>query len=639
VTLPTEAVTQAGSGLVFINSYSSNITSAIQAQFRSAALAAEHYLQSQFTNSLTISVDFDFASLGQSASAENSFETINTTYSALVAALNAHAVTSDQKTAVAGLPAADPSNGAGWELPESQAVMLGLAPQTNDVNLTVTLNSDLTWNFTQDAIGAIEHEISEGGFGRVGSLGLQATRWEPMDLYRFTAAGQRDYTGGQDGVPTYFGIDGNHVTSLQYHSSISAAGVDDNQDLADWTGTRGDAFGPGGPNAPGTVSATDLQVLTALGWTPMSQGAWVPAADDLASSVNDTSHPFGALSAAGVATGTLQQAGDRDLFKVQLFAGVTYTVSETGHVGGGGTLADPYLRLDDATGNAVAQNDDIVDGTNPDSRLTFTPTTSGTYYVEAGAYSDGYQGSYTVSVADGLTLSAALTGSLAAVLRVQPNYLPDANVVSALAATGVTAAQAATQLVAAAQTTSSVATMSYEFFTGSVPSSGGMDFLVSPTGPNASNINSAYYQSFNIENRYINFAVNLGKLGAGATAFNAAYGALDLFHATQQAYGVIFGITPSDTKVHALLDPTVTLGGTTMTRADYFAYYGGDGANGIGTKAAMVGWLLAEAVLADVGNYAKSNDAFLTDVSTNGAAYGVDIIGHYNQPSFAFNGG
>ena len=61
---------------------------------------------------------------------------------------------------------------------------------------------------------------------------------------------------------------------------------------------------------------------------------------------------------------------------------------------------------------------------------------------------------------------------------------------------------------------------------------------------------------------------------------------------------------------------------------DYFAAYGLDGPTGIGTKAAMVGWLLAEAVKADVGTYATSNNAYFADLA-DGAAYHVDMIGVY----------
>lgn len=188
-------------------------------------------------------------------------------------------------------------------------------------------------------------------------------------------------------------------------------------------------------------------------------------------------------------------------------------------------------------------------------------------------------------------------------------------------------AQAVAQIIVLAGATTSVATLAYQFFTGKIPGSPGYDFLVSATGPNANNLNSTYYQNFNLENRYINFAVNLGRVGEGSAAFNAAYNGKTLFDATKAAYQTIFGGAPTDAKVHLLID----------SRVDYFAAYGGDGANGIGTKAAMVGWLMAEAIKADIGMFAKSNDAFLADLS-DGATYSVDLIGTYGNASFVVSG-
>lgn len=197
-----------------------------------------------------------------------------------------------------------------------------------------------------------------------------------------------------------------------------------------------------------------------------------------------------------------------------------------------------------------------------------------------------------------------------------------------IAAGTVTNAQAITQIVNAAEASTSVATLTYQFFTGRIPSQAGIDYLVSPTGPNPNNLNSAYYQSFNIENRYINFAVNLGKLGDGKDGFAAAYGGKSLLDTVKSAYATIFGSTPSDTKVHALVD----------SRADYFATYGQDGLTGIGTKAAAVGWLLAEAAKADLGMYSKANDAFLSDLA-DGATFAVDIVGVYGKPEFVYHPG
>jgi hypothetical protein len=477
--LAAESVSFPGSQLVFQNTYGSGVTDT----YRAAVLAAEHAFQSQFGNALTVSMDFDLAPLSAGVSADNRYALAGATYSQFASALAAHATTSEDHAAVAGLPTADPSSGVGFWLPSAEARVLGLASQAGGVDDTITLNSSLPFTFGADAVGVLEHEISEGVFGRVASLGVQQVGWQPMDLFRFNGQGQRDFTGGADGLATFFGVDGAHLTGLQYHNAISPGGANDGFDLADWGQTSGDAFGPGGPGNAGVMSATDLQVLDILGWTPSA------------------------------AAGSSSQA-----------------VAATASAVGGG--------------------------------------------LPSGSLGD-----------------------------------------------------------------MSVATLSYEFFTGKTPTAAGMTYLVSPDGANPNSLGSPYYQDFNLENRFINFAVNLGKSGDGEAAFTAKFGDLTLFDATKLAYATIFGDAPSDAKVHALLDPATELNGQSLSRADYFAVYGGDGADGIGTKAAMVGWLLAEAEKADVGTYAIANDVFLTDVALHNAPFGVDLVGVYAQPAFAFHPG
>src|ERR1700761_7006936 len=165
MTLPTEAVTEAGSGLTFINDYGDGVTDA----YRTAIITAENFLQSHFTNQLTVSVDFEFSPLGANASAQNEFDEVDVSYAQFTAALRSHATTSDDLLAVNGLPATDPSGGAGFAIPTAEAVALGLAKQSNNIDDTVTLNSNLSFTFGQDAIGAIEHEVTEGVFGRISS--------------------------------------------------------------------------------------------------------------------------------------------------------------------------------------------------------------------------------------------------------------------------------------------------------------------------------------------------------------------------------------------------------------------------------------------------------------------------------------
>lgn len=185
---------------------------------------------------------------------------------------------------------------------------------------------------------------------------------------------------------------------------------------------------------------------------------------------------------------------------------------------------------------------------------------------------------------------------------------------------GQTLTQALAELIQLADSTTSVATLAYQFFTGRTPSQAGLNYLVDPGGVNPNNLNSAYYQSFNLENRFINFAVNLGKLGEGVAQFSAAYGSKSLIDSAKTAYTTIFGAAPTDAKVHALID----------SRIGYFAAYGGDGPEGIGTKAAMVGWLLGEAVKADIGSLQTANMAYLSDLGHGVVTYGVDLIGVYH---------
>ena len=179
--------------------------------------------------------------------------------------------------------------------------------------------------------------------------------------------------------------------------------------------------------------------------------------------------------------------------------------------------------------------------------------------------------------------------------------------------------------------TTEVALTTYQFFTDRTPSVVGLDYLVSATGPNTENLNSAYYQRFSTENRFINFAVNLGRVGEGSQKFTSEYGRLTLNDAFSRAYVKIFGTSASSLKINDVLEAQVANGsGGVMTRAQYFASYGGDGAEGVGTKAAMVGWLLAESGKSHEGRYAEAADAMLQHIAMNGSGRaGSDMIATY----------
>lgn len=231
-------------------------------------------------------------------------------------------------------------------------------------------------------------------------------------------------------------------------------------------------------------------------------------------------------------------------------------------------------------------------------------------------------------VVQGANTEVRLTNAFDNILRYAPTNDTDRAWIKTLSgqvSSGAkTEAAALNEIVQKADASAAVATTNYAFFTGKTPGEGGMDFLLSPIGPNPNNINSAYYQSFNAENRYINFAVNLGRDGEGKAAFQTEYGGKSLADATKTAYAKIFGAAADDAKVASLLADG---------RAAYFATYGGDGANGQGTKAAMVGWLLAEAMKADAGMYAKASNAYFVDMA-DGAPFQVDLVGVYGKAEF-----
>ena len=143
-----------------------------------------------------------------------------------------------------------------------------------------------------------------------------------------------------------------------------------------------------------------LAVAVALCGGLLSAPAWGQSISEGATDLpNDNSTP-GRVAVGGSATGTIGTARDNDRFAVELVAGRTYQFDLTGSPGGGGTLPDTYFRAiynNDGRYQSGTYNDDF-DGSR-DSRVTFTPTASGTYYARVSG-DRNETGSYTLSVTD-----------------------------------------------------------------------------------------------------------------------------------------------------------------------------------------------------------------------------------------------
>ena len=131
--------------------------------------------------------------------------------------------------------------------------------------------------------------------------------------------------------------------------------------------------------------------------------------DDFPETVDTT----GTVEVGGSATGEIEYQTDSDWFAVELVAGQTYTIDLKGSPTNDGTLRDPKLRgIHDAEGNRIPDTLDFDGGTGRNSRLTFTATESGTYYIAASAHSMGV-GTYEVEVwEDDFAASRNTTGTV-----------------------------------------------------------------------------------------------------------------------------------------------------------------------------------------------------------------------------------
>ena len=159
-----------------------------------------------------------------------------------------------------------------------------------------------------------------------------------------------------------------------------------------------------------TPSTSGTYYVAARGYNDARTGTYQVAVTEASTAtstdIGDTISTTGSLAVGSSLTGELEESGDDDWYAVTLTAGVTYTFQHQGSPSGGGTLSDPRLFLHDSLGTFLTQNDD--GGTGRDSLLTYTPSTSGTYFLSARAFGDNKVGTYTLSAA--LATSASTPG-------------------------------------------------------------------------------------------------------------------------------------------------------------------------------------------------------------------------------------
>jgi serralysin len=155
---------------------------------------------------------------------------------------------------------------------------------------------------------------------------------------------------------------------------------------ASYKGT--DAFFPDGVG--GDLKSTSLTTALLL------------TGDDVPDTI-DTTHSVEVDGAHVIST--IDTIGDQDFFSVQLEGGRTYDIGQYLVVGGpsGVPLSDAYIEMYDSNGTLITS----ADGGGPntpsglDALLTFTPDTTGTYFINARAFDqDGTNGTTGDAVGD-----------------------------------------------------------------------------------------------------------------------------------------------------------------------------------------------------------------------------------------------
>lgn len=100
------------------------------------------------------------------------------------------------------------------------------------------------------------------------------------------------------------------------------------------------------------------------------------------------------ISVGGSVSDSLEIVGDRDWYQITLTAGQKVVISLGGS--GASPVPDTYLYVRNSAGGPITSDDDS--GPGLDSRIVFTAPTSGTYYIDVGAWNDQFSGTYTLSV-------------------------------------------------------------------------------------------------------------------------------------------------------------------------------------------------------------------------------------------------
>jgi serralysin len=120
------------------------------------------------------------------------------------------------------------------------------------------------------------------------------------------------------------------------------------------------------------------------------------------------------ISVGQSASGSIASLGDSDWYRIDLVAGHTYTFAVAGLDATSSSLDDPDLYLRNSAGTQLAYDDFSGPGWYP--TITYTATTTGTYYLDVRAFNNASTGNYGVSAIEATRASYDLAMGAGALL-------------------------------------------------------------------------------------------------------------------------------------------------------------------------------------------------------------------------------
>jgi len=288
----------------------------------------------------------------------------------------------------------DDNGGVGWN-----SMLTFTAPTTGNYYLEAgTRGATDTGTYTLSVKATADVSASAATTGTVdvgGSVTGEITGGKTdKDWFKVSLVEGETYQIDLEGAPTDAGTLTDPYLRQIYDSTGAPTGIRDDNSGVGWNSklmftatSTGDYY-----LEAGTRGATDTGTYTLS----------VKATDDFSASTSTT----GTVDVGGSATGEITGGKtDKDWFKVSLIEGETYQIDLEGAPTDAGTLTDPYLRqIYDSTGTPTGIRDDNG-GAGQNSKLLFTATATGDYYLEAGTRGTTDTGTYTLSVKSTADLS------------------------------------------------------------------------------------------------------------------------------------------------------------------------------------------------------------------------------------------